>query len=131
MKIAGTDADTWLEFLPVPEISDRSFAVTAATCGYRVANDSVALLEPEAFLADLARFEATRRGEARLEGTYEFELHVSPHQGRGDALVRFRVVDPLPPVGNVFGACRLDGALVLPGEAVGAFVERLRQLLGC
>ena len=129
MRITGTDADTWLELEPVSGISDRTFAITAATCGYRVANDSVTLLEADAFLADLARFEASRRGDARLEGTYEFEMDLTPHQGRGDALLRFRVVDPLPPVGNVFGACRLDGAMVLPGESLGALAAGLRRLL--
>jgi hypothetical protein len=129
VKLTGLDPDTWLELEPAPEISTRSFSVTATTGRYRVENDSVALLGAASFLAALADFERTRHGEARLEGTYDFELLIAPHQGRGDALLRFRVVDPLFVPGDVPGSCRLESAMVVAAESVGAIAAGLQRLL--
>jgi len=126
MRIAGIEPDAWLEIEAMPEVSDHTFAITAALGPYRVAND-IPVTGAADFLADLHRFVVTRQGEAVLLGAYDFELVVAAHGVRGEALVRFRVTDtvPCPPI--LHGHCRLVGAIVVPGEMVEDMVRSLRQ----
>jgi hypothetical protein len=129
MRITGFEPDAWIEFNPHPEISARSFGITAVQGDYRMTIDSVTLLETASFLADIAKFERARDGIARLPGTYDFELTVERHGQHGAALVRFHMSHRVPVVGTIASQCRLDGVVVVPGEGVGALAEGFGELL--
>jgi hypothetical protein len=130
MKVIGTDPDGWIEFTPIPELSNRSFYVSAVHGRYRVDNNSLALLQTGPLLEDLVRLERIRHGFAHLVGTYDFDLDVESHGAAGAALVRYRLSDQWFSVpANQMHDCRLESAIGIPGEMVASVVAGFRELL--
>ena len=127
--IRGTAPDEYLSFTPLPEISRHSFEVTACLRDRVVTNNSLTLLAGEAFLAALREFERTRSGEARLEGTYDFQLAITPHGRTGAAWVGFCLKEFVYLSNGQDGRHVLEGGFKVEGEHVGHMVRELAGLL--
>jgi hypothetical protein len=91
--LRGAEPGQLIEFVAIPEISDHSFDIAVSFAGYRLAETSVTLFVGP-FLQDLASFERSRVGTAKLTGTYDFEFEVAAFESRGDALVSFSMNRP-------------------------------------
>ena len=132
VTISGTETADFLRLVPLREISDRSFEVTASLGGRLVSNGSVSVLGVSAFLAALAAFADTGTGQTVLTGTYDFRLTIGPHGGTGAAWVGFVVAVYIWLGNRTHGRHLLDGGLVVDGEHVGRVVRELSALLaGC
>lgn len=129
VTISGTETADFLRLVPMREISDQSYEVTASVGGREVSNGSVAVLGVPAFLTALTAFADTRSGQAVLEGTYDFRLTVGPHGGTGAAWVGFVVAEFIWLGNRTHGRYLLDGGLVVDGEHVGRVVQELSALL--
>jgi hypothetical protein len=129
VTISGTAAADFLRLVPLGEISDQSYEVTASLGGREVSNGSVSVVGVPAFLTALAGFADTRSGRAVLEGTYDFRLTVSPYGRTGAAWIGFVVAEFIWLGNQTHGRHLLDGGLVVDGEQVGQLVGDLSALL--
>jgi hypothetical protein len=129
VTIHATDSADFLRLVPLREISDQSYEVTASLGGREVSNGSVAILGVPAFLAALASFTDTRSGQAVLTGTYDFQLSVGSHGRTGAAWVGFVVAEYIWLGNRTQGRHLLEGGLVVDGEHVGQMVRELTALL--
>lgn len=125
--VRGTEPGQLIEFVATPEISGHSFDIAVSFGGYRVAVTSVTLFA-RSFLQDLASFEMSRVGTAKLTGTYDFEFEVATFESRGDALVSFCISDRLLLPTGKYGQCRLDGAFVVAGEHVAGILHGMERM---
>lgn len=128
VNISNRDGRGTLMIQPQPELSQVSARVRATWGSLEVENDSVAFLNATEFLAQLREFERTRRTTARLEGTYNVEITVSPFESRGDAMVTFSITDLIHLPGSTPGRWELHAGIVVGGEFVGAMLRQFEDL---
>ena len=127
--IRGSNHDEAISLIARPEISEASFDVTTSFRGYIVGETSVTLFEVERFVEELVELERTRTGEARLTGTYDFELSIAPFEHRGDALVRFSLENVLSTASGRAGSCKIQGDFVIDAEWLPKTVQDLCAVL--
>ncbi len=126
VTIRSSKGEDYLEFVPN---GIGSYEVTASLSGRVVRNDSVSLLVTPAFRKGLRDFADTRRGQAVLEGTYDFRVAIGSHGHTGAAWVGFVLVDFLYLQNDTRGRHLREGGFVVGGEYVGALVRDLERLL--
>lgn len=76
MRIGSHGHPSFLEFIPLPELSTISFALTASIQGRQVCISDLALTGAKDFLEQLRLLQQRWTGLATLTGTYDFSLQV-------------------------------------------------------
>lgn len=129
MTVCGTETNDFLRLVPLRDLSDWSYEVTASLAGREITNGSISVLGVPAFLAALRSFADTRSGQAVLTGTYDFRLSVGPHGRTGAAWVGFIVAEFIWLGNRTYGRHVVEGGLVIDGEHVGRLTHELTGLL--
>jgi hypothetical protein len=129
VTISNPRTGDFLRLLPLKEISDFSYEVTASLSGHEVSYSSVSMLGVPDFLVAVRAFADTRSGQATLTGTYDFQLTLSPHGHTGAAWVGFRVVDYIFMENGAHGRHSVEGGFMVDGEYVDRMVDELSGLL--